>query len=307
MRFPQQARTRIGALSASRPVTIARELRHEIATDNLVLLSGGVAFFAFLSVVPAFAATIAIWGIVAEPSDVTSVVENLASSLPPSAQDTIEEQLRTVSETSGTGLGITAFAGIVASLWSASTAMKHLFQAVRSAYDEPGTASYLRQRGLALLFTIGAILFSLLTATLIAVLPAALASTDLGTEIRTAASWLRWPVLALSMMLALAILYHVAPRQSSLGWKFVSPGTVFATLTWLLGSAGFAWYSASFGNFSETYGSTAGVIVLMLWLFLTAFVVILGAELNACLDRLHREDANHLPTTALAQPADDLR
>lgn len=282
---------------------LVRELRAAIARDNVVLLSAGVAFFALLSVVPALAATIAIWGMVAQPSDVTNVVENLASSLPPSAQDAIEQQLRSVSETSGTGLGLTALVGIVVSLWSASTAMKHLFQAVRSAYGEPGRASYVRQRGLALAFTIGAIAFALVAAAVIAILPASLANLDLADGARIALNWLRWPLLGFSMMAALGIVYRIARRHRSQGWKLASTGAVAATLLWLISSAGFAWYAANFGNFNETYGSMAGAVVLMLWLFLTAFSVILGAELNSCLERIRREQAAQLPTTALGKPA----
>lgn len=267
---------------------LVREVRDAIARDNVVLLAAGVAFFALLAIVPGLAAMVAIWGLVAEPSDVTSVVDNLASSLPPSAQQTIEEQLRSVAESSRAGLGVTAVAGILVSLWSASTATKHLFQAVRTASGDPGRASYVRQRGLALAFTGGTIVFGLVAVALIAIVPASLASTEVGRAVRVAVAWLRWPLLALSMMLALTVVYRVAPRRHPPGWQFASAGALAATFVWLMGSAGFAWYAASFGSFNRTYGSMAGVIVLMLWLFLSAFVVILGAETNTVIDHLRR-------------------
>lgn len=278
---------------------LVREIRLAIAHDNVVLLAAGVAFFSLLAIVPALAATVAIWGIVAEPSDVTRVVDGLASSLPQSAQQTIEEQLSVVAKSSGAGLGATAVGGVVISLWSASTATKHLFQAVRTASGDPGRSSYVRQRGFALLFTIGAIIFGLVTVALIAIVPASLERSEIGRAARVAVSWLRWPLLAISMMVALTVVYRVAPRVHPPGWRFATAGAALATLLWLAGSAGFAWYAASFGSFNRTYGSMGGVVVLMLWLFLTAFVVILGAETNTVVSRLRRPaDAHDGPDRA---------
>ena len=276
---------------------LAQDTRAAIAHDNVVLLSAGVSFFALLSIVPALAAIVAIWGLFAQPADVARVVDGLAASLPDSARTTIEEQLSTVVSSDSTGLGLTAVVGLVVALWSASTATKYLLQAVASVYGESSAGSYVRFRGLALLVTVGAMLFALGAIALIAVLPAALARTPLPGPARVTMSWLRWPLLAIAMMVALTAVYRFAPRRSQ-HLAFTSIGAVTATLLWLSGSALFAWYAANFGNFNRTYGSMAGVIVLMLWFFVSAFVVVLGAELNVALERAVKMEQPERPRDA---------
>jgi membrane protein len=263
---------------------VAADVRSAIARDNVVLLAAGVAFFALLAIVPALAALVAIWGLFAGPDDVARVVDDFAAALPESARQTLEEQLEAVVSASGAGLGVTALVGLVIALWSASTATKYLLQAVATVYGESTEGGYVRFRGLALVFTIGAIAFALVTVASIAVLPALLARTELADATRVAANWLRWPLLAAVMMVALALVYRVAPRRDR-RLVVTSIGAVAATIVWVAGSALFAWYAANFGNFNRTYGSMAGVIVLMLWFFLTAFVVVLGAEVNVAIER----------------------
>lgn len=264
--------------------TFLGELRTSITQDNIVLLAAGVAFFALLSLVPALVALVAVWGLFARPQDAAVAVDRFAAALPDSARATLTEQLDTVISTSSTGLGVTAAVGTVVALWSASTAIKYLFQAVAFIYGAPTQGAFVRFRGFALVFTLGAMGFTVFAIWLIALLPAMLASTRLGDAARIAAGLLRFPALGLTMLGALAVIYRIGSRGRA-SWRLVSVGAGVATIAWLTGSAVFAWHAANFGNFNESYGSMAGVIILMLWFFLTALMVVLGAEIDVLVSR----------------------
>jgi membrane protein len=277
---------------------VAKRVKEEAKADNVSLLAGGVAFFALLAVVPLLVAVLAIWGIFASPADATRLIGDLASGLPNSAQRLVTDQLRSISTRSNGGLGITALVSIVIALWSASSGTKHLIEAVNTAYDEEEGRGFVRVRGLALLLTLGAIVFLLLAIGLIAVVPSALDDAGVPDAVRLVVEIAIWPVLGVAMILGLAVLYRVAPDRDDPKWRWASWGAVIATALWLVGSVAFAVYAANFGSYDETYGSLGGVVVLMLWLYLTALVVVLGAEINAALETQTVRDS----TTGPEQP-----
>jgi membrane protein len=186
----------------------------------------------------------------------------------------------------------------VIALWSASSGTKHLIEAVNTAYDEEEGRGFVRVRGLALLLTLGAIVFLLLAIGLIAVVPSALDDAGVPDAVRLVVEIAIWPVLGVAMILGLAVLYRVAPDRDDPKWRWASWGAVIATALWLVGSVAFAVYASNFGSYDETYGSLGGVVVLMLWLYLTALVVVLGAEINAALETQTVRDS----TTGPEQP-----
>jgi membrane protein len=180
---------------------------------------------------------------------------------------------------------------LVIAIWSASSGTKHLIEAVNVAYDEDEGRGFVRVRFLAMLFTLAAIAFLIVAVGLIAVLPSALADAGVPAQVRAAFDIARWPLLAVLMMLGLAVVYRVAPDRRDPKWRWVSWGAVLATVIWIAGSALFAVYTSNLGNYDQTYGSLGGIVVVMLWLYLTALVVILGAELNAELERQTARDS----------------
>lgn len=200
--------------------------------------------------------------------------------------------------------------GIVVALWSASSGMAHLVESTNIAYDEAETRSMVRRRGLALLLTIGAIVFMVAAVALIAVLPAVLDRAGVGTAGKIAVGVLRWLLLPVGMMLALSVVYRYAPDRDAPKWSWVSVGAVVATLIWLAASAIFAIYTGNFAKYNQTYGTLGAVVVLMLWLFITALCVIVGAELNAELERQTERDTTTGPDRPMgsrdAEAADTL-
>jgi membrane protein len=269
---------------------VVRRALKESSADHVPMLAGGVAFFGFLAVFPALIAAITLYGLIADPGEVAGQVENLAGTLPQETQPLITDQLNSVVSTSGGALGVSLVVSLLAALWSASSGTGNLIQAVNLAYDEEETRGFFKLRGLALLLTVGAIVFLLVTLTLVAVVPPLLDALPLGAVGLVVAQVVRWVLLALVVIGALAVIYRVAPDRDAPRFRWVSVGALVAAVLWLIGSLLFSLYVNNFGSYNKTYGALAGVVVLMLWLYLTSYIVLLGAEINAEAERQTRRD-----------------
>jgi membrane protein len=269
--------------------------KEEAKTDDVSLLGGGVAFFAMLALVPALVAVVSIYGVFANESTVVRQVGDVLGAAPREVQDLVTAQLRSIVMGSRAGLSIAAVAGILLALWSASAGMKHLIGAINVAYDENETRGFIKVRAISLALTVAAIVFLVVAFGIIAVLPAALAKTGLGDAGRIAVGVVRWVVLLVGMMVGVAVLYRYGPDREDPKWSWASPGAIFATVTWIAVSLLFSLYTANFGNYNKTYGTLAGIVVVMLWLYLTAVAIIVGAELNAEIERQTERDSTEGP------------
>ncbi|WP_222193448.1 YihY/virulence factor BrkB family protein [Modestobacter italicus] len=249
--------------------------------DNMPIIAGGVAFFAFLSIFPALIATISIYGLVASPEQVSEQIAAVSDQLPESAQDILTEQLTDITSNAGGALTFGLIASVLGALWTASGGVNNLVKAVNIAYDEVETRNFLKLRALSLLLTLGAIVFVLITFALIAVVPVVLDALPLGGVGTVLAQVLRWVLLLGVVAGSLAVLYRMAPDRDAPKLRWVSLGSVVVTVIWAVVSVAFSFYVNNFGSYNETYGAIAGVIVLMLWLYLTCYLVLLGAEINA--------------------------
>jgi membrane protein len=253
----------------------------ENSADNMPIIGAGVAFFAFLALFPALIATISLYGLVASPETVARQIQSLSDQLPAEAQTLIADQLTAITENSGGALTVSFIISILAALWSAAGGTGNLITAVNLAYDEVETRSFVKRKALALGLTFGAIVFVLLTITLIAVVPAVLDALPLGIVGTILGQVVRWVLLLGVMAGALSILYRMAPDRDAPKFRWVSLGSIVVTVLWALVSLLFSLYVNNFGSYDKTYGAIAGVIVLMLWLQLTCFLVLLGAEINS--------------------------
>ena len=253
----------------------------ENKADNMPIIGGGVAFFGFLSIFPALIAMISIYGLVASPATVATQVENLSKQLPDSAASLIKEQLTSIVDNSGSALSISLVISILAALWSASGGIGNLITAVNLAYDEVEARNFVKLKLTSLALTLGGIVFVLVTFGLVAVVPAVISALPLGIVGTVLAQVATWIVLLGVFAGALAVLYRVAPDRDAPKFRWVSLGAVIVTVIWAAVSLGFALYVNNFGSYDKTYGAIAGVIVLMLWLYLTCYLVLLGAEINS--------------------------
>ena len=283
-------------------LAVLKRVKAEVKDDNVGLLAAGVAFYAMLAIFPAIIAVVTVYGLVTrDPGQVQEQLSSFAKGLPQGAGDLLVGQLESVARTSEQSLGIGLAVSLAAVLWSASSGVQALVKGLNAAYDERETRGFLKLRGLSLLLTIGAIVVTIVTLGLIAVVPAVLDDLGLGSVGEVAARYGRWPVLAALVAVAVAALYRYAPDRRNPRWRWVSWGAVLAVALWLLGSAAFSYYVSSFGKYNETYGSIGAVIVLLLWLFLSSFVVLLGAEVDAEIERQTAKDTTTGPPRPLGE------
>lgn len=280
---------------------ILRRVMAEVKEDNVALLAAGVAFYAMLAIFPAIIAVVTVYGMVADPNQVESQVGEFAQSLPSGADQLLTEQLKNVTSAGRQSLSIGLAVSLLAVLWSASGGVQGLVKGLNVVYDERESRGFFKLRGLSLLLTLGAIVVAVVALALITVFPAVIDNLGLGQAGELAASIARWVVLALLVLVAVAVVYRFAPDRASPRWRWVSWGAVVALVLWLLGSVGFSWYVDNFGKYNQTYGALAAVIILLLWLFLSAFAVLLGAEFDAEIERQTARDTTTGPERPLGE------
>ncbi len=262
----------------------------EQSRDNLSLVAAGVAFYAMLALFPAIAALISIYGLLADPAQLQSQIGEVSGVLPPDARSIIQSQLSQVVSGAGGALSLGAVAGVLLALWSASKGMKGLIQALNIAYDEQESRGFLKLNAISLLLTFSGLVFFILALTAVVAMPALLDNLGLPDAVMWTVSIARWPVLAIAGMLALSVLYRYGPDRDQPRWRWVSWGSAGATVAWIGASLLFSLYVSRFGNYNETYGALGAVVILLMWLFITAYVVLFGAEFNAEMEHQTRKD-----------------
>ena len=259
----------------------ASRLRPRIREHNLTLVAAGVAFYAFLALVPALVAFISIYGLVAIPKNVTQQVKNVASALPKEVQNFLVYQLTSIINANRAGVSLTLIVAIAVALWSASGGMAALVTGIHVAEERDQPKSFVKKRGTALLLALGAIVFLGVVIFVIAALPPLLSKAGLGSGGRVVLGVLRWPILAAVLVVGIGLLYRFSVKDGPRGWLgIVTPGAVVAMVGWLIVSALFAVYTANFSSYSKTYGALASIVVLLLWLWLGCLLVLLGAEVD---------------------------
>jgi membrane protein len=262
---------------------ILLRVRDGISEDRVIAIGAGITFFGLLAIFPGIAALIALYGLFADPNTIAAQLETIAGFVPAGGIDIIKEQLsRVTAQGSGT-LGVAFFIGLVVSLWSANSGTKAVFDALNIVYDEPERRSFLKLNAMSLLFTAGAIAFRYVGL-----------SDVLETTLRIG----RWPILLVALGLVLAVLYRYGPSREKAQWRWVSWGSGFAAVMWVAASSLFSWYATNFGTYNETYGSLGAVVGFMTWIWMSAIVVLIGAELDAEMEHQTLQDT----TTGAPKP-----
>lgn len=264
---------------------IVLRVKNEISENNVSIISAGVAFFAFLAIFPAIAALISIYGLAMDPHNIQDQLSQLYGVMPQQAYEILKGQIEKLMETSGSALGWSMALSILFSIWSANKGTKSLFTGVDIAYNTKNNRGFFRQNGLTLLFTFVAIILVILSMVLIVVFPAIIGQLGLPTTVENLISWGRWILLAIVVVWFLGMIYKHAPEKPTSKFRWVLPGALLATFLWLLASWGFSYYVSNFGSYGEVYGSISAVVVMLLWLFLTSFIILLGAEFNSEIEK----------------------
>ena len=267
----------------------------EFRNDNLTDWAASLTYYAVLSIFPAFIAMISILGLVVDPATITRVVTDVVSQLgPSSAVDTFQKPIEQISANRSTALLGLVF-GVALALWTASNYVGAFMRASNAVYEREEGRPFWLLKPLQILVTLVLVLMAaLVVLSLIVTGPVAKAIGDavgLGDAAVTAWNIAKWPVMLVVVTLMLAILYWSAPNAKPAGFRWISPGSVVAVIVWILASAGFAFYAANFGSYNKTYGALAGVIVFLVWMWITNIAVLLGAELNAETERAREIEA----------------
>jgi membrane protein len=263
--------------------------KQQIGEDNLTIVAAGVAFYCFVAIVPALAATVAIYGLVADPSQVTDQVTALATVLPEEVLPLLREQMVRITA-NDQAAGISAIIAILVAIYSSASATKALITGMNIAYDETEKRGFIKLTFVAMVLTIGAILGAALAVGLLAILPSVLERMNISSQVELLLNIIRWPLLVSGFLAALAVLYRYGPSREDAKWRWVSPGALVAAVLWLIGSAAFSVYVSKFASYDKTYGPLGAVVVFLMWLFISALAVLIGAEVNSELERQTKRD-----------------
>jgi membrane protein len=249
--------------------------------DRLLAIAAGVVFFGLLAVFPAITALVSCYGLFANPSTIGANLQTLSLMLPEGSFQIVQDQIGRVLDKGNTALGATFLFGLALAIWSANAGVKAVIDALNVVYEEREKRSFIRLNLLSLAFTTGGIAALLLMVAAVVAFPLALDHLGLGPESKFIVSLARWPLLFAILLMALGILYRFGPSRRAVRWEWLSVGTLAAALLWIAGSSLLSWYLSNFGNYSATYGSLGAAIGLMMWMWMSAIIVLCGAELNS--------------------------
>lgn len=264
-------------------------VKREMSSDNVSIIAAGLALYALLAVFPALAAAVSIYGLFTSPAEIANHLQQAAATLPEEGRQILERQVEDLSQRQE-ALSWGVVIGILVALWSARKGMVALITATNVAYDEEEKRSFFRQLFVSLAFTVGAVLGFLAVLVLGVIVPIGLAFVPLGPATEAVLLTVRWVILFGVAILGLAIVYRFAPDREDAQWRWITPGSFIAAALWLGGSLLFALYVRNWGNYGDTYGALGSVIVLLMWFYLSGYVVILGAEINAEMERQTKRD-----------------
>jgi membrane protein len=263
---------------------IARSVYDRFGNDNISLVAAGVAFYVMLSIFPALAAMVSLYALVGNPDDVASRIQDYSYLLPPEAMKLIIDGLHNFAKTAGSTLSWALATSLVLALWSARNGISSIMTGLNIAYEEIETRSFVVQTAIALGLTLGAILFAIVVVFAVAVIPILLNFLPFGSVAGTLLNFARWPILAVLVALGFALIYRVGPCRKDASWRWISWGSGIATVLWLAGSILFSVYVGKFGSYDATYGALGAVVILLLWLWVSALVLLVGAEIDDELD-----------------------
>jgi len=262
-----------------------------VSDDRIVANAAGVVFFALLALFPAIAALVSIYGLFADPTTISQHLDSASGVMPGGALDVIRDQLTRLTSQGSATLGVSFVIGLAISLWSANGGIKALFDALNVVYEEKEERSFIRLNATSLAFTLGVLLFLLIALAAVIALPVALNHLPLKSVTALVLKIARWPMLLILVGLALALIYCHGPSRRKAQWRWISPGSALAAISWIIASLLCSWYAANFGSYNKTYGSLGAVIGFMTWMWLSIIVILIGGKLNAEIEHQSARDS----------------
>jgi len=260
-------------------------------SDRLLSISGGVSFFVLLAIFPAITALVSAYGLLFSPSTITDNLSILNEFVPDNVLGIVREQANRIASNHSSALSLGILVGILVSLWSAMSGVKAMIDALNVIYEQKESRSFIKLNLVALVFTLAGFAALLVAIACIVVLPLILSPIGFGNFAETLTRIARWPILLVLLLIGLAVLYRYGPDRRAARWQWVTVGSTVAALTWIVASFLFSWYLTSFANYNATYGSLGAAVGIMVWLWISTTVMLLGAELNAEIEHQTARDS----------------
>jgi membrane protein len=264
---------------------------NEIQDDRLLAVAAGVVFYSLVALFPGIAAGVSSYALFADAATIGKHLSVAADIVPAGSLELVGQEIQRIAAKSDGRLTFGFVAGLVLALWSANAGMKAIFDALNVIYDEDEERSFVRLNLVSLFFTVCALVGAGVAVALVVVFPLLLAAFGLSSSDYPVVGYLRWPVMFVLMIVALAVLYRYGPSRRRAKWRWLSVGSVLAALLWLAVSSLFSWYLGNFADYNATYGALGAVVGLMMWMWLSTIVVLVGAELNAEIEHQTAQDS----------------
>ena len=271
---------------------VASHIWTNIGCHRVLAIAAGVTFYALLAIFPAIAAIVALYGLFADTHTIVTQLNSMAGVLPGGAIAVIGDQVGRIVSRPSSSLGFTFIVSLLISLWSANAGMKAMFDALNVVYNAEERRSFIKLNAVSVAFTLAAIALLLAAMASVVVVPIVLNALPMESLIAPALGYTRWPLLLILIGLGLSVIYRFGPDREHAQWRWISWGSALAAIAWLAASLLFSWYAANFGSYNETYGSLGAVIGFMTWMWLSSIVVLLGAEIDAVMERWDRGSAH---------------
>ena len=273
----------------------------EVNDDRVTLIAGGVTFYLLLALFPALAAFVSLYGFVADPKTIADHISYLGGLLPAAGLDIIKAQLASLLAEGDQALGIGFLVGLAIALWSANNGIKALFDAMNIAYEETEKRGFVRLNLISAAFTLGALLIGICLLLAVGAVPALLALVRLERWTETLIAIGRWPLLIAAIWLGISLIYRYGPSRTNAKWRWLSWGAGIAAIVWIAASATFSFYLQNFADYNATYGSLGAVIGLMMWTWISVIILIVGAEINAEMERQTARDSTVGPEKPMGE------
>jgi len=276
-------------------------LYHEINDDRTFLVAAGVTYYMLLALVPALSVFVSLYGLFNDRSTIGAHLTLLMGVMPSGGIDILKDQLTRLTSTPNTTLSLTLVISLVVALWSASSGIKALFDAMNIAYDETEKRNFFALNLLALAFTIGAAFAAIVFLSVVVVMPAVLNALYIGKGFEWLIQGLSYLLMIVLMFAGVGAIYRWGPSRQQAKWRWLTPGAILTVVITALVSVLFSWYAANFGNYNATYGSLGGLVGMLTWMWLSITILLIGAELNSEVEHQTARDS----TTGAPRPLGD--
>jgi membrane protein len=280
---------------------VAIRIYGRLTQDRVTLVAAGVAFYLLLALFPGLGAMVSLYGLVSDPSSIAGQMEVLGGLLPPDALTLVLDQLKAFSLQNNSTLSIGFLVGLLLALWSAHNGVVALFDAMNLAYAEDEKRSFIHITLLSTVFTIGGLIIAVVLATALAVLPAVMAVVFIPDRVELLMKTVRWPIMLAVIWAGTVLIYRYGPSREDAKLRWLGPGTLLSTVMWLIASLGYSYYLENFADLNATYGTLGTFIGFMLWTWISAVILIVGAIINAELEHQTAQDSTTGPDRPMGE------